>query len=247
MTGPGDVVLYWRPGCGFCHMLRRELDRAGVERTDINIWDDREAAAVVRSHARGSETVPTVVIGKLGLVNPSATEVLAALRAPGSDLGGALAEPSDRGRPADPAGPDRDGDIFRGAAWGVLATGVWLALALVNPTTTYHLAPLAAGLAWPVAARAAGRHVSWSAGLLAAAGGAALVAGAAGVLAAAGALAGPALVGGSALAETGIVAGLGILAALWLARPLRPGPPPDRAGLTPVGAGGPMTTPDRAE
>lgn len=220
MTAPGDVVLYWRPGCGFCHTLRRELDRAGVERTEINIWEDREAAAVVRSHARGNETVPTVVIGGRGLVNPSAADVVAAVGAPGPRRSETGAEPSDPGGPGPDAGPDPDAGILRGAAWGVLATSAWLALALANPTTTYHLAPLVAALAWPVGVRAAGRRTSWSVGLLAAAGGMALVALATGTLAAADALAGPALLGGTALTETVLMAGLGILGGLWLGRPV---------------------------
>lgn len=56
-------------------MLRRGLDKAGIETVDHNIWDHPEDAAVVRHHANGSETVPTVVIGDVGLVNPSARQV----------------------------------------------------------------------------------------------------------------------------------------------------------------------------
>ncbi|MGE0305934.1 MAG: NrdH-redoxin, partial [Acidimicrobiia bacterium] len=37
----------------------------------VNIWDDPEGAAFVRSVARGYETVPTVSIGPEALVNPS--------------------------------------------------------------------------------------------------------------------------------------------------------------------------------
>ncbi len=72
-----EVVVYWRPGCGFCSSLRRQLDRSGVPHRLVNIWDDPKAAQVVRTHARGSETVPTVVIGPVGLVNPSVDQVLA--------------------------------------------------------------------------------------------------------------------------------------------------------------------------
>jgi mycoredoxin len=46
----------------------------------INIWEDPDAAATVRSVARGNETVPTVVIGSQSLVNPSPNAVLAAIR-----------------------------------------------------------------------------------------------------------------------------------------------------------------------
>ena len=70
------IHYYWRPGCPFCSMLRRGLDKAGLATTDHNIWDDPEAAAVVRSFADGNETVPTVVIGEVGFVNPSAKQVV---------------------------------------------------------------------------------------------------------------------------------------------------------------------------
>ncbi len=76
--GQPTVTVYWRPGCGFCRRLRRGLDRAGVERTEINIWENPDAAAVVRRHARGNETVPTVLVGDSAMVNPSAAQVLAA-------------------------------------------------------------------------------------------------------------------------------------------------------------------------
>ena len=33
------VHFYWRPGCPFCTMLRRGLDKAGIETVDHDIWD----------------------------------------------------------------------------------------------------------------------------------------------------------------------------------------------------------------
>lgn len=76
-TAPLPVTVYWRPGCPFCSMLFRGLDRHGVEAQRVNIWDDPEAAAFVRSVANGNETVPTVTVGGRALVNPSAREVAA--------------------------------------------------------------------------------------------------------------------------------------------------------------------------
>ena len=73
-----EIVVYWRPGCGFCSSLRSQLDRANVPHRLVNIWDSPEAAATVRSIANGNETVPTVQIGSIGLVNPSLSEILAA-------------------------------------------------------------------------------------------------------------------------------------------------------------------------
>ncbi len=72
---PDAIHLYWRPGCGFCTMLRRGLDKAGIETVDHNIWDDPDDAAIVRGYANGHETVPTVVIGDVGLVNPSVKQL----------------------------------------------------------------------------------------------------------------------------------------------------------------------------
>ena len=69
------VHYYWRPGCPFCAMLRRGLDQIGIETVDHDIWDDPDAAAVVRSYADGNETVPTVVVGDVGMVNPKARQV----------------------------------------------------------------------------------------------------------------------------------------------------------------------------
>ena len=73
------VDFYWRGGCGFCSRLRRGLDAAGVELVEHDIWADDEARAFVRSVARGYETVPTVVVAGVALVNPSAAEVVARL------------------------------------------------------------------------------------------------------------------------------------------------------------------------
>ena len=71
-----SVTFYWRPGCGFCSVLRSRLVAAGVELDERNIWDDDAAAAFVRSVARGYETVPTVVVDGSALVNPPAEQVL---------------------------------------------------------------------------------------------------------------------------------------------------------------------------
>lgn len=75
-SAPEQIDLYWRPGCGFCSMLQRKLDQLGLERVEHNIWDDPDAAAIVRTHANGNETVPTVVVGEHGFVNPSARDLV---------------------------------------------------------------------------------------------------------------------------------------------------------------------------
>jgi len=75
-----QVTVYWRPGCPFCSSLRSGLERAGVAYHEVNIWQDDQAAAFVRSVADGNETVPTVTVGDRSLVNPSASAVAALVR-----------------------------------------------------------------------------------------------------------------------------------------------------------------------
>ncbi len=74
-----DIVMYWRPGCGFCAALERQMNKAGLEFEKRNIWEDQEHAAFVRSVARGNETVPTVVVKGTAMVNPSLEQVAEAL------------------------------------------------------------------------------------------------------------------------------------------------------------------------
>lgn len=84
--GDGDIVLYWRPGCTFCILLRLRLRAVRLLRhrklryTKVNIWRDADAAAFVRSVADGNETVPTVTVGSTTMVNPSPRRLLAAVR-----------------------------------------------------------------------------------------------------------------------------------------------------------------------
>jgi glutaredoxin-like protein len=75
-AGGPEVTVYSRPGCPFCATLRWGLRRAGVAFREVDIWQDPEAAAFVRSVARGNETVPAVAVGTLTAVNPSARQVL---------------------------------------------------------------------------------------------------------------------------------------------------------------------------
>jgi mycoredoxin len=74
-----QITMYWRPGCGFCSALQRNLDRLEVSYDKVNIWDSPEGAEFVRSVARGNETVPTVTVGDISMVNPSAQDVLEAV------------------------------------------------------------------------------------------------------------------------------------------------------------------------
>jgi glutaredoxin len=74
-AGVPEIVVYSRPGCPYCFTLRAGLRRADLPFHEINIWEHPEAAAFVRSVARGNETVPTVTVGTVSMVNPSAKRV----------------------------------------------------------------------------------------------------------------------------------------------------------------------------
>lgn len=81
-----EVVVYWRPGCPFCWHLRTGLRRRRLPTREVNIWTDPEAAATVRGIAGGNETVPTVVVGDVAMVNPSPEQVLDAVRTQAPEL-----------------------------------------------------------------------------------------------------------------------------------------------------------------
>jgi mycoredoxin len=70
------ITLYWRPMCGYCEVLKRDLEGRGVAYRSVDIWEDRSQAALVRAATGGDEIVPTVQVGEDFLVNPSIDEVL---------------------------------------------------------------------------------------------------------------------------------------------------------------------------
>lgn len=73
------VHFFWRPGCGFCRSLDRQLAQHDLTIHYHNIWENEAARETVRALAEGNETVPTIVIGDSGMVNPSASLVLRAI------------------------------------------------------------------------------------------------------------------------------------------------------------------------
>jgi glutaredoxin len=75
----GDVVIYHRVGCSFCIRMKAMLGTLGSKAVWVDIWDDNEAAAFVRSVNDGNETVPTVVINGTPHTNPAPSLVREAL------------------------------------------------------------------------------------------------------------------------------------------------------------------------
>lgn len=81
MRGMEPVIVYWRPMCGYCEVLKRDLVRHGIAFTDVDIWNDRDQADIVRAATGGDEIVPTVQVGERFFVNPTVEDVVAATEA----------------------------------------------------------------------------------------------------------------------------------------------------------------------
>ncbi len=73
---PGQITLYSTPWCGFCHRLKSQLDREGIEFDEVDIEQHPEAAETVAAANRGNHTVPTLVFSDgSALTNPSVAQV----------------------------------------------------------------------------------------------------------------------------------------------------------------------------
>jgi mycoredoxin len=83
------LTMYTTTWCGFCKNLKRQLAKAGVEITEVDIERDPEAAKFVESVNGGNQTVPTMLFADGStMVNPSAKEVQAHL----AELAGAASQ-----------------------------------------------------------------------------------------------------------------------------------------------------------
>jgi mycoredoxin len=78
------ITMYSTSWCGYCHRLKSQLTREGIEYEVIDIERDPAAAAFVESVNGGNQTVPTVKFSDgSALTNPSIVQVkkhLAAIR-----------------------------------------------------------------------------------------------------------------------------------------------------------------------
>jgi mycoredoxin len=73
---PVPITMYTTTWCGFCKNLKRQLGRAGVEVTEVDIELDPAAAEFVMSVNGGNQTVPTLLFGDGStMCNPSAAQV----------------------------------------------------------------------------------------------------------------------------------------------------------------------------
>jgi mycoredoxin len=75
-----QFTLYSTPWCGYCHRLKGQLQREGIEFAEVDIEQHPEAAAIVERANLGNQTVPTLVFADgSALTNPSVAQVKAKL------------------------------------------------------------------------------------------------------------------------------------------------------------------------
>lgn len=75
---PQRFTLYSTPWCGYCHRLKGQLEREGLEFDEVDIEREPDAARIVERANGGNQTVPTLVFGDgTALTNPSLAQVKA--------------------------------------------------------------------------------------------------------------------------------------------------------------------------
>jgi len=76
------VTMYSTPWCGYCHRLKAQMDREGIDYSVVDIEDHPAAADLVMSVNGGHRTVPTLVFADgSALTNPSLAQVIEKLAA----------------------------------------------------------------------------------------------------------------------------------------------------------------------
>jgi mycoredoxin len=74
------VTMYSTPWCGYCHRLKGQMDRAGIDYQVVDIEQVPDAAAIVERVNNGNQTVPTLVYADgTAQTNPSLAQVKAKL------------------------------------------------------------------------------------------------------------------------------------------------------------------------
>lgn len=74
------LTMYTTPWCGYCRVLKRNLENAGIGYDEVDIEQVPGAAALVEEVNGGNQTVPTVVFADgSAMTNPSLRQVQAHL------------------------------------------------------------------------------------------------------------------------------------------------------------------------
>lgn len=69
-------TMYSTPWCGYCHRLKKQLEREGIDVDVVDIEQQPEAVEIVESANNGNQTVPTLVFEDgTAMTNPSVAQV----------------------------------------------------------------------------------------------------------------------------------------------------------------------------
>ena len=80
MADASTLTMYSTTWCGYCRRLKTQLEREGIEYTEVDIEAQPEAADFVMKVNNGNQTVPTVLFPDgSAATNPSLAEVKARL------------------------------------------------------------------------------------------------------------------------------------------------------------------------
>jgi len=70
------LTMYSTTWCGYCHRLKTQMDREGIQYQVVDIERDPQAAKFVESVNGGNQTVPTLLFADGStMCNPSAAQV----------------------------------------------------------------------------------------------------------------------------------------------------------------------------
>ena len=76
MVSPASFTMYTTPWCGYCHRLKSQLDREGIEYDVVDIERDPSGVEIVMAANNGNQTVPTLVFSDGSAhTNPSMAQV----------------------------------------------------------------------------------------------------------------------------------------------------------------------------
>ncbi len=74
------LTMYSTTWCGYCHRLKSQMDREGIQYQVVDIERDAAAATFVESVNGGNQTVPTLKFDDgTALTNPTIVQVKAQL------------------------------------------------------------------------------------------------------------------------------------------------------------------------
>jgi mycoredoxin len=70
------LTMFTTTWCGYCRRLKSQLDRTGIEYTEVDIEQDPDGAELVEHANSGNQTVPTLLFDDGStLTNPSVRDV----------------------------------------------------------------------------------------------------------------------------------------------------------------------------